>query len=84
MADHLCALVDRSDVASIRGDVDELLGALAGLAERLLAMRPFVPDGRHPLPADWRCLLWVSGAEIAEIGADNTRVAEEAFTYRLV
>jgi hypothetical protein len=86
MADELGALVDRADAASLPGDVDELADALSGLAERLLVMRPFIPDKRNALPADWRRILrqWVSGAEVAEIGPDNMRVVEEAFTYRLV
>ena len=86
MADELGGLVDRADAASLPGDVDELSEALAGLAERLLVMRPFIPDKRNALPADWRRILrqWVSGAEVSEIAPDNMRVVEEAFTYRLV
>jgi hypothetical protein len=86
MADELGSLVDRADAASLPGDVDELSDALAGLAERLLVMRPFIPDKRNALPADWRRVLrqWVSGAEVSEIGPDKMRVVEEAFTYRLV
>ena len=86
MADDLGALVDRADAASLPGDVAELSDALAGLAERLLVMRPFIPDKKNALPPDWRRILtqWVSGAEVSEIGPDNMRVVEEAFTYRLV
>ena len=60
--------------------------ALAGLAERLLVMRPFIPDKKNALPADWRRILkqWVSGADVTEIGPHNMRIVEEAFTYRLV
>lgn len=86
MADELGALVDRADTASLAGDVNELSDALAGLAERLLVMRPFIPDKRNALPENWRRILlqWISGAEVSEIGPENMRVVEEAFTYRLV
>jgi predicted heme/steroid binding protein len=86
MADELGDLIDRADAASLPGDVDELAGALAGLAERLLVMRPFIPDKKNALPGNWKTILrqWVSGAEVSEIGPHNMRVVEEAFTYRLV
>jgi hypothetical protein len=86
MADELGELGDRADAASLPGDVEELSEALAGLAEHLLVMRPFIPDKRNALPANWRTILrqWVSGIDVSEIGPDNMRVVEEAFTYRLV
>jgi predicted heme/steroid binding protein len=86
MADELGGLIDRADAASLPGDVDELADALAGLGERLLVMRPFIPDMKNALPADWKAILkqWVSGAEVSEIGPHNMRLVEEAFTYRLV
>ena len=51
MAKDLEALIDRADLASIPGDEDELADALAGLAERLLVIRPFIPDKKNALPA---------------------------------
>jgi hypothetical protein len=86
MADELARLIDRADAAAIPGDIEELSKALIGLSERLLTMRPFVPDKNNPLPANWKVILrqWVSGAEVDEIGPHNMRVVEEAFTYRLV
>ena len=68
------------------GDDDELADALAGLAERLLVIRPFIPDKKNALPANWRTLFkqWVSGVDVNGIGADNMRIVEDAFTYRLV
>jgi hypothetical protein len=54
MAKDLEALIDRADLASLSGDEDELADALAGLAERLLVIRPFIPDKRNELPATWR------------------------------
>lgn len=86
MADELAELIDRADGASLSGDVDELADALAGLGERLLFMRPFIPDKKNALPANWQAILraWISGEEVSKIGPQNMRVVEEAFTYRLV
>jgi len=86
MSDELEALIDRADLAALAGDVDELSDSLAGLAQRLLVVRPFVPDKRNALPHDWRDLLhkWVSGADVEEIGTDRMRTIEDAFMYRLV
>ena len=86
MAEDLATLMDRADLASLSGDEDELADALAGLAERLLVIRPFIPDKRNALPATWRTLLkqWVSGIDVNILGTDNMRVVEDAFTYCLV
>jgi predicted heme/steroid binding protein len=86
MPEELGDLIDRADAASLPGDVDELANALAGLGERLLVMRPFIPDKNNALPDDWKAILkqWVSGAEVSQIGLHNMRIVEEAFTYRLV
>ncbi|HHF0896858.1 TPA: DEAD/DEAH box helicase [Pseudomonas aeruginosa] len=86
MADELAEMLDRADDAALSGDVDELADALGGLGERLLFMRPFIPDKANALPANWKTILrsWVSGEEVAKIGAQNMRAVEEAFTYRLV
>lgn len=84
MADDLAAHLDRADLAALPGDLEVLQEALAQLAERLLAIRPFAPD--DPLPADWRDILnaWVAGVPVSEIGPDNMRFIEDAFAYRLV
>lgn len=86
MADELAELLDRADAAALSGDIDELVDALSGLGERLLFMRPFIPDKTNALPANWKGILrsWVSGEDVAEIGPQNMRAVEEAFTYRLV
>ena len=86
MAEELGDLVDRADAASLPGDLDELANALAGLGDRLLVMRPFIPDKKNALPGNWKVILrqWVSGAEVLQIGPHNMRMVEEAFTYRLV
>jgi hypothetical protein len=86
MGDELAILLDRADLAALSGDVEGLSDALAGLAEKLLVIRPFVPDKRNALPQDWRNLLskWVSGADVEEIGAKKMHIIEDAFAYRLV
>lgn len=86
MADELAELLDRADSAALSGDIDELADALGGLGERLLFMRPFIPDKKNALPANWKTILhaWVSGEEVSKIGPQNMGSVEEAFTYRLV
>ncbi|PIB61905.1 DEAD/DEAH box helicase [Pseudomonas sp. 2822-17] len=86
MADELAALLDRADEAALSGEVDELADALGGLGERLLFMRPFIPDKSNALPANWKSILrgWVSGEDVSKIGPQNMRAVEDAFTYRLV
>lgn len=86
MADKLAELLDQADKAALSGDINELVDALGGLSERLLFMRPFIPDKKNALPANWKAILhsWVSGEEVSKIGPQNMRAVEEAFTYRLV
>jgi len=84
MADELAILVDKADEASITGDAQALGDALVGTAEKLLAIRPFVPN--DPLPTGWKKILrkWVSGAGVDTIGTDKMKTVEDAFAYRLV
>lgn len=86
MAHELAELLDQADDAALSGDIDELVEALGGLGERLLFIRPFIPDKANALPANWKAILrsWVSGEEVFKIGPQNMRAVEEAFTYRLV
>lgn len=86
MANELAPLIDQADDASITGNEAELGNALVALAQRLLVLRPFVPEQKNALPANWQNLLrqWVTGVEVNAIGPDNMGVVEEAFTYRLV
>ena len=86
MADELAELLDQADEAALSGDIDKLVDALGGLGERLLFMRPFIPDKANALPANWKVILrsWVSGEDVAKIGPQNMRAVEDAFTYRLV
>jgi hypothetical protein len=85
MAEDLAELIDRADLAALTCVENDLADALAALAERLLVIRPFIPD-KNALPANWRTLLkqWVSGVDVNVIGGDNMRIIEDAFTYRLV
>jgi hypothetical protein len=84
IADELAALVDEGDLAALRGDAGALGDALVALGERLLAIRPFTPDA--DLPGNWRDVLraWVGGADVGAIGADNMKLVEDVFTYKLV
>lgn len=86
MADELAELIDQADEAALSGNIDELIDALGGLGERLLFIRPFIPEKANALPANWKAILraWVSGEEVSKIGPQNMRAVEEAFTYRLV
>ncbi len=86
MAAELGDLIDRADLAALPGDVDQLADALAGLAERLLVMWPFIPDKRNALPTNWKVILrqWISGTQVSEIGPQNMKVVEDAFMYRMV
>jgi DEAD/DEAH box helicase len=83
MADELGALIDRADDAAISGNEEGLVTTLVALAERLLVLRPFIPDAKNALPPNWRDLLvmWVTGVDVNTIGTSNMGVVEEAFTY---
>lgn len=80
----LTALLDNADSAALQGEAEALATALIGLGERLLLIRPFVPE--EPLPPTWRDLLraWVRGDDVAAIGVEYMRIVDAAFVYRLV
>ncbi|CDZ68048.1 DEAD/DEAH box helicase-like protein [Neorhizobium galegae bv. orientalis] len=84
VAEDLTALLDQADAAALAGNQPVLSTALVGMAERLFAIRPFVPDA--DLPGNWRDLLtaWLAGTDVIALGLDNMRVVEDAFVYRLV
>lgn len=86
LADELEELIDRADLAAIRGDEDELTETLIELARRLLVVRPFVPAGNHALPDGWEAILraWVTGGDVNVIGLEGIGIIEDAFAYRLV
>ena len=69
MADELADELDHADLAALQGDVETLHKALVGLAERLLCVRPFVPDPKNALEDGWQDVLrqWMGGASVAEI-----------------
>lgn len=84
IAAELTELLDLGDAAALAGNAEALIAALVGMGERLLAIRPFVPD--DPLPANWRDILgaWIRGEDVATIGQEYMRVVDDAFVYRLV
>lgn len=84
MSADLRVLLDAADAAALAGDVEGLVNAIYEVAQRLLAIRPFVAD--ETLPFNWPVLLrsWLRGDDVAAIGIDNMRVVDEVFVYRLV
>ncbi len=84
LADELAVLIDQADLAAIQSDADQLGATLVELANRLLAVRPFALEGG--LPVGWQATLrqWISGADVALIGADRMKTVEDAFAYKLV
>jgi hypothetical protein len=86
MADVLAEFADPADGAALSGDVDQLADALGGLGERLLFMRPFIPDTKNALPGNWKAILraWVAGEEVSTIGPQNMRVVEAVLMHRSI
>jgi hypothetical protein len=84
IADELSSSLVQADTAALQGDAGQLTHALSALAERLLKIRPFAPI--DDLPGTWKDILssWLSGADVSDIGPENMRVIEDAFSYRLV
>ena len=85
MADELDELLARADEAALVGNIQQLSDALGELGNRLLFIRPFIPDKINALPEEWKAILhnWVSGEEVSKVGVHNMRLVEDAFTYRL-
>lgn len=83
---ELEVFLDAADIAALQGDLEPLQLSLVELARRLLAVKPFAPEGDGALPAGWEDILkrWVSGEPISEIGSEHTGLIEDAFVYRLV
>lgn len=84
IADELTKLLEHADTAALVGNPDVLIKSLVEIAEKLLIIRPFVPDST--LPANWRDILsvWIRGEDVAIIGQEGMRIVEDAFVYRLV
>ncbi|MBB3966997.1 hypothetical protein [Rhizobium metallidurans] len=73
----------RMNAAALAGSLPVLSASLVAMAERLFAIRPFVPDGE--LPGNWRDLLgaWLAGIDVVALGRENMRIVEDAFVSRL-
>lgn len=84
LAEELAVLIDQADLAAIQADADALGNTLVDLASRILVIRPFALDGG--LPVGWQAILrqWITGADVALIGADRMKTVEDAFAYKLV
>jgi len=83
VAAELTTRLDEADLAAMQGSGAALAAALTVIAERVFQIPPFVPDTE--LPHNWRGLLadWVNGVDVTQIGADNMKVVEDVFIYRL-
>lgn len=84
LAEELAVLFDQADLAAIQADAEALGDTLVELASRVLVIRPFALDGG--LPVGWQAILrqWITGADVALIGADRMKTVEDAFAYKLV
>lgn len=83
MADALADDLEHADMAALQANTDVLHVTLCRLAERLLVIRPFIPD---VLEDDWVNVLrqWIGGASLSAVGAEYAGLIEDAFTFRLV
>ena len=83
MADGLANDLDEADLAALQANKEDLQETLVRLAEKLLVIRPFAPDG---LEGDWIDVLrqWIGGESITAIGSEHVVLIEDAFTYRFV
>lgn len=84
IGDELTSHLESAELAAANGNIATLSINLIAIAERMFAIRPFVPDDE--LPQNWRDILtsWLSGADAVVLGVDSMRVIEDAFVYRLV
>lgn len=79
-------LLVKANGAILGGENERAIEAITALAERLFAIRPFVPD---PFPDSWRQVLslWLKGSPIADIVekdmTDVLRFVENGLIYRL-
>lgn len=84
IGDEVTELLSTADMAAESGDEKILEISLCRLAERLLTLRPFVPN--KSIPINWQEILtlWISGAEINTLSDEHLNFIEDAFVYRLV
>ena len=86
LAAEVNPLLVEANGAILARDRDRALGAILGLATRLFAIEPFVPD---PFPEEWRFVLelWLKGEPIARDGIGQNdeilRFVENGLVYKL-
>ncbi len=79
-------LLIQANGAILEGDTAGAITAISGLAERVFAFYPFIPD---PLPANWRDILqaWLLGQPLAPLAAgqssETLQFVEGGLVYRL-
>lgn len=85
-SERLLTLLINANASIIAGADAEAIGAVAGFAESVFTVRPFVPN---PLPENWRDVLvtWLRGDALgAAVNTDNPNVlrfVEDGLKYRL-
>jgi hypothetical protein len=84
MADELDCLIDQADEAAVNGDVDDLTKVLIIISEKVLTIRPFIPN--NTLPDNWKAILqqWLSGMEVGDIDPVHIPLIENVFSYKMV
>lgn len=86
MADELADYLDQADIAAMQGSLEVMNESLSVIADRMLCIKPFVPDSRNALDGNWKAVLrrWLAGDPVSDIGPTNIGIVEDAFVYRLV
>ena len=86
LAAEINPLLIEANGAILGGDRDRAVSAVLGLATRLFAIEPFVPD---PFPEEWRLLLeaWLTGEPITRDRVERSdevlRFVENGLVYKL-
>jgi superfamily II DNA/RNA helicase len=86
IASEVNLLLIQANGAILEGDAEAAIIAITGLAERVFAFYPFIPD---PPPANWRDILrvWLLGQPLAALGGDQPskvlQFVEGGLIYRL-
>ena len=86
MAEVLADDLDQADLAALKADINTLHALLVRLAEKLLVIRPFVPDASNTLKDNWEEVLlqWIKGEPLSAVEAKYAGMIEDTFAYRLV